>query len=347
MERDRVEMGDGMALVRGDLSGAPPEAVWPTDSEIDHTRMRPNVVALLEAELSSDAALPVPEARWRLRRLVTALRLWRSGSIALPATGWARADEGPWRQVALQPAPPARGGAWALAAEEEDGFKHFAQLVDEWDPSGPLGWALARFDMGCERGSDAEALSDYLLALRGLLDALDEAGQPTLARRLSALCAAEQDRPALQSRVESALSLELALIAGVPIDAWSAPPGVASGRALVDEMEEYLRALLRDVVCGYLKPDLASTADDILGGVAPAPEAAEPEAEPEPVRVAIRPVLALAPPEAEPTVTRMTPAPSAQRPAPVTQLPPPAQPALLMDDFAWDVDDPDDYSAPA
>src|SRR5215216_4952095 len=42
MERDGVEMGDGMALIRGDLSGAPPEAVWQTDTEIDHERMRPN-----------------------------------------------------------------------------------------------------------------------------------------------------------------------------------------------------------------------------------------------------------------------------------------------------------------
>jgi hypothetical protein len=358
MERDRVEMGDGMALVRGDLSGAPPEAVWPTDREIDHTRIRPNVVALLEAELAADAPLPVPEARWRLRRLVTALRLWRSGSVALPATGWARADEGPWRQVALQPAPPARGGAWALAAEEEDGFRQFADLVAEWDPAGPLGWALTRFDMGCERGSDAEALSDYLLALRGLLDALDEAGQPTLARRLSALCASEADRVVLQNHVESALSLELAVIAGVPIDSWSPPPGIESGRDLVCEMEEYLRALLRDVVCGYLKPDLASTADDILGGNRPEPPAQpEPSAEPEPVPVRIP--IRLAPPEAEPTVTRMTPVDpwrpitDVKDPAGLSLVQKPPQPppvpnqtAMVVDDFAWDVDEPEDYSAP-
>lgn len=356
MERDRVDIGEGLALVRGDLSGAPPEAVWPTDSEIDHTRMRPHVVALLESELAADAPLPVPEARWRLRRLVTALRLWRGGSVALPATGWARADEGPWRAVALQPAPPARGGAWALSADEEDGFKQFADLVSEWEPTGPLGWALARFDMGCERGSDAEGLSDYLLALRGLLDALDEAGQPTLARRLAALCAEEGDRPELQRRVDAALSLELALIAGVPIDSWSPPPGIESARALVAEIEEYLRALLRDVVCGYLKPDLATMADEILGGLEPEPEPeAEPEPEPEPnpdpVRVPIRPSFphvaavpdldpqpdALEAPEAEPTVRRIHAAPP----------PFPNQTALVVDDFAWDLDDPDDYSAPA
>jgi hypothetical protein len=448
MERDRVELGDGMALVRGDLSGAPPEAVWPSGtSEIDRGRLRPNVVALIDAELPADAQLPIPEARWQLRRLVTALRLWRAGSVSLPGTGWARADDGPWRQVALQPAPPARGGAWALGAEEEDGFRQFAALVTEWEPAGPLAWALARFDMGCERSSDGEALSDYLLALRGLLDAVDEAGQPTLPRRLAALCAEPANRGVLMSRVEAALNLELALISGVPIDAWVPPAGIHSARELVSEIEEHLRALLRDVVCGYLKPELASMADEILlrsepvhihardlradpdpvpvavpsvdahadfapranaaaphpaAAPAPHPLAAAPCPHPHPaathphptaaahpldppttfeppteqsmppehrspiphlspehnppaeapatphherhqVREFARPV-ALVPPEAEPRVTRLVDVINDTPPA--KPAPTHEQPALVVDDFAWDLDDPGDYSAP-
>jgi hypothetical protein len=364
MERDRVDIGEGLALVRGDLSGAPAEAVWPAGSlEIETGRARPNIVALIEEELAADAMLPLPEARWRLRRLVTALRLWRGGSVSLPANGWARADEGPWRQVALHPAPPARGGAWSLRAEEEDGFREFAALLALWEPSGPLGWALARFDMGCERGSDAEALSDYLLALRGLLDAMDEAGQPTLGRRLAALCAEEPDRPLLQSRVESALALELALIAGMPIDAWSPPPGVESARDLVAEIEEHLRALLRDVACGYLKPDLAAMADEILLQTAPihvevrdlreqalAEQASDAHEHAPPKRARGKrrePAPALVAPEAEPTVTR---AAAPREPGPrATASPAPAaghpQPSLVVDDFAWDLDDPGDYSA--
>src|SRR4051812_18930404 len=417
MERDRVDLGEGLALVRGDLSSAPPEAVWPSGtSEIDRGRVSPNVVALVDQELPADAQLPVPEARWRLRRLVTALRLWRAGSVSLPSTGWARADDGPWRQVALQPAPPARGGAWALGGEEEDGFRQFAALVADWEPTGPLAWALARFDMGCERSSDGEALSDYLLALRGLLDAVDEAGQPTLPRRLAALCAEPANRGVLMSRVEAALNLELALISGVPIDAWAAPAGIRSGRDLVAEIEEHLRALLRDVVCGYLKPELASMADEILLQSEPvAIHARDMRAEPQSVPVAVHSVdahadfapqahaldppttfdppqafdsptevslppehrspatylgpehggqhaahetphherhavreFALVPPEAEPRVTRLVdvinepPTTKATSPAPTHE-----QPALVVDDFAWDLDDPDDYSAPA
>jgi hypothetical protein len=421
MERDRVDLGDGMALVRGDLSGAPAEAVWPSGtSEIDRGRVAPNVVALIDTELPADAQLPIPEARWRMRRLVTAFRLWRAGSVSLPGTGWARADDGPWRQVALQPAPPARGGAWVLGGEEEDGFKQFATMVADWEPAGPLAWALSRFDMGCERSSDGEALSDYLLALRGLLDAVDEAGQPTLARRLAALCAEAPNRGMLMSRVEAALNLELALINGVPIDAWVPPAGIHSGRELVGEIEEHLRALLRDVVCGYLKPELASMADEILlqsepveihardmrteppvavaavdahADFAPHPfaehrahavahtahpldppttigqpfdppteqslppehrspthlppeHAGAPSAPDTPHRErhAVR-EFALVPPEAEPRVTRLVDVINERRqPAPA---PTHEQPALVVDDFAWDLDDPDDYSAPA
>jgi hypothetical protein len=406
MERDRVEMGDGLVLVRGDLSGAPPEAIWASGtSEIDRARAVPNVVAMVDAELPADAQLPVPEARWQLRRLVMAFRLWRSGSVSLPATGWARADDGPWRAVALQPAPPARGGPWALGADEEDSFRQFAAMVADWEPSGPLAWALARFDMGCERASDAEALSDYLIALRGLLDAVDEAGQPTLGRRLAALCAEEANRQLLMSRVDAALELELALISGVPIDAWHPPRGITSARELVAEMEEHLRALLRDVICGYLKPELATTADEILlksepvtihardtrAVAEPVPVAAHPldpptifeqpfnphteetlpaeHRSPEPelapsahhvgrdsramphherhsARVIERPT-ALMPPEAEPRVTRLVDvineAPAEDQQAPAQQH---EQPALVVDDFAWDLDDPEDYSAP-
>jgi hypothetical protein len=417
MERDRIEIGGGVVLVRGDLSGAPAEAVWPSGtSEIDRGRVAPHVVALIEGELPADAQLPVPEARWQLRRLVTAFRLWRAGSVSLPGIGWARADDGPWRQVALQPAPAARGGAWALSAEEVDGFKQFAEMVAEWEPAGPLAWALARFDMGCERTADAEALSDYLLALRGLLDAIDEAGQPTLGRRLAALCAEEPNRALLMSHVEAAVELEQALIAGVPIDAWHPPRGIASGRELVAEMEEHLRALLRDVVCGYLKPELASMADEILLKSQPVEiRARDTRHEPEPVSVPIavsavdahadfapgahpldppttfdpptdqslppelrsaapeepadphlphepqhapgvphherhavrefmRPV-ALVPPEAEPRITRLVDVINEAEPEPAP--PQHEQPALVVDDFAWDLDDPDDYSAPA
>ena len=47
-----------------------------------------------------------------------------------------------------------------------------------------------------------------------------------------------------------------------------AEPGVD---ALVDDLAEHLRALLRDVLCGHLEPDLRSVADGLLAQTADVP----------------------------------------------------------------------------
>ena len=63
---------------------------------------------------------------------------------------------------------PGSGSALALS-RSRDGVS--------WDPavivgprSGELAWALRRFELGCERDSRYEALTDHLLALRALLE---------------------------------------------------------------------------------------------------------------------------------------------------------------------------------
>jgi hypothetical protein len=58
--------------------------------------------------------------------------------------------------------------------------------------------------------------------------------------------------------------------------------GGESPRALVDELERHTRALLRDVVCGYLDPDLKSLADDLLLEASKPPPPPEPALPPEP-----------------------------------------------------------------
>ena len=64
-----------------------------------------------------------------------------------------------------------------------------------------------------------------------------------LAQRLAAICAPAQERAALAERTAQAISLEHAVIAGLA----PARPGVD---ALVDEVAEHLRAILRDILCG-------------------------------------------------------------------------------------------------
>jgi hypothetical protein len=116
-----------------------------------------------------------------------------------------------------------------------------------------LAWALARFEMGCERASELEALSDHLLALRALLEP-EGPSSGRLAGRLAALCATPAERPGLTRRVHQALALERAVITGAALEH-------ASCEALVAELTGHLRALLRDVVCGHLPPDLVTLAD--------------------------------------------------------------------------------------
>jgi hypothetical protein len=249
-ETTEVALGDGLSLVRGDaLDEAPSEAVW-GDGEEAHT------LIVLTVAQERDAPAPVSAARARFRRTLTALRLFERGGYALGPVAWTRIDAGAWRSVALggsgRPGLPR-----LIAAEQEDELRGFCNLVARRAPrSGEVAWALARFEMGCERLAPFEALTDYLLALRALLEP-EGPGSGRLAGRLAAICARPEERPAVAERTAHAISLERAVIGGLA----PAHPGVD---ALVDELTEYLRALLRDVLCGHLDADLCGVADELL-----------------------------------------------------------------------------------
>jgi hypothetical protein len=122
--------------------------------------------------------------------------------------------------------------------------------------------------MGCERPDPLEALSDYLLALRALLEPEGPASG-RLAQRLSVICATPVDRAGLAQRVARAVALERAVITGMAPDE-PLRPGVGPA-ALVDELAEHLRAILRDALCGHLDPDLAGVADELLAEAAQTP----------------------------------------------------------------------------
>jgi hypothetical protein len=114
--------------------------------------------------------------------------------------------------------------------------------------------------MGCERVAPFEALTDYLLAMRALLEPEGPASG-RLAQRLAVICARPEDRAELAERTARAISLERAVIAGVA-------PGEAGAHQLVEEVAEHLRALLRDTLCGHLDSDLVSVADELLAQAA-------------------------------------------------------------------------------
>ena len=264
LERERVDLGDGMFLIAGDKIGAPSGAVWSDASGHVEPGRPPNVLCVLRRDVGADEPLPIGEARVRFRKLLTALRLFKAGGISLGPLAWGRVDEGTWQPLPLGATGVARGAAWQLTADEQPELAELVELVADAKPSGRIAWALSRFEMGCERGLDTEALSDYLLALQSLLDATDEAGRASLTLRLAALCAEEDDREAVQREVELGFALEHWVMGGGGADAYLDGLGADTPRSLVLELEHHLRALLRDVLCGYLAPDLRTVADDIL-----------------------------------------------------------------------------------
>jgi hypothetical protein len=222
-----------------------------------------------------DAAAPLPagsgpeelviaHGREVLREVLRALRLFGDGRVTLGPLAWARVGgNDAWSTVALGMGGRPHG-MLVVSPEQEDELRAFCSLVSRRAPHGnELAWALRRFELGCERASAYEALSDHLLALRALLEP-EGPSSGLLAGRVAALCATPEDRARLTERMTKALKLERAVIAGAAAER-------AAGLALARDVSDHLRALLRDVICGHLTPDLARLADELL--TAPVAEA--------------------------------------------------------------------------
>lgn len=262
-----LTLGDGMSLIRGDaLAGAPREAVWGDGEDA-------NVLAVLTVADERSPRGAVPLARARFRRILSALRLFERGTYALGPMGWARTATGTWRAVALGVSGRAGGAALLtlVSAAQEEELRAFVRLVGRRRSgagSGELAWGLARFEMGCERPTALEALTDHLLALRALLEPEGPASG-RLAQRLAVICAQPAARAALAQRTARAVALERAVITGM-----AGPDGTATGGepvdALVDELADNLRAILRDALCGHLDVDLCAVADELLAEAADA-----------------------------------------------------------------------------
>jgi hypothetical protein len=362
IEAERVELGEGLALVRGETADAPAEAVWPENGDGE-----PAVLCVLERDVTSDEGITATEAEERFHGVVSALRLWAPGRVTLGAPGWRRTDEGPWQPLPFGGGAGAPAGDWFLPSGEESGLREFFMAIERADPPQHVAWARDRFEMGCERPSEAESLSDYLLALRALLDATSDAGEASLALRVAALCAEEGRRRLVQRRIESAMALERFVMGGGP-RSW---PEGDSPIELVAEVEGHLRALLRDVLCGYLDSELKGVADDILLETNSEPfmeieardlrvREPEPVAQPEPVAepepndgeqdTAEFEVVDPEPePELEPEPIAAEPEPE---PEPIT-FEPDLEPVAVQRQLDgvtqsadWGFDDPEDYSAP-
>lgn len=243
-----LPLGEGLSLVRPEaLDRVPEEAAW--DGE------QPNALAVVRGS-GEDVAV---EAAVRVRRLVTALRLYDGARVAIGPAAWIRTAGGPWL-VAATGSGGRPEGRLVVCAEQEDELRAFCNLVGRRMPGGgELAWALARYEMGCERPAP-QRLTDHLLALRALLEP-EGAESELLAPRVAALCAEPERRAAVAERVAHAASIERAVISGA---------GATGAQALGDELSAHLRAILRDVLCGHLDSDVRRLADELLAETAAA-----------------------------------------------------------------------------
>jgi hypothetical protein len=248
---DEIALGGGLELVRGEaLPDAPADAVRANEDG------RVPVLARLCWEAAPGDEAPLRHAQVRLVRLLTALRLYDAAGTALGRTGWSRIGSGRWQPFALTTGSVARG-VCVVPEQQEDELRAFLSLVTRRTPrSGEVAWALRRFEMACDRPRPADALTDVLLSLRALLEPEGPASG-RLPGRLAALCAMPGERGRVAERVAHLTAMERAVVAGVaPEDEVIQP--------LVDEVCGWLRALLRDVLCGHLDSDLRSVADTLL-----------------------------------------------------------------------------------
>jgi hypothetical protein len=273
LEADSLELVPGLELIRGDgYHSVPPDAVFPVpgiEAEaatlLRMTVERPRESDEDDEPASNRAAAAISHAVIRFAGVVTALRLYDAGAVGAGPIGWVRADTGPWRAIPIgkgvRPGP-----GITITPEQEDELRAFCNLVAKRAPDGgPVAWALQRFEAGMEHDYALESLTDHLLALRALLEP-EGPNTGKLATRLAAICAVEEDRPALIERVAHAVSLERAVVAGVA-------PATDHAEMLVDELAAHLRALLRDLLCGHLEGDLCEVADRLAAGEAVTPRA--------------------------------------------------------------------------
>jgi hypothetical protein len=269
MPLERLELATA-TIVRADAVEVPKEAR--ASDGTGAAGWQPTFLAVarvgdtVDAEDAPDAGARAVEA---FRALITTLRLFKSGGVGLGPHAWARSGSDRWRRISTGEGRP-RPGGYVLAEDELSDLVAFSRTVANRSTpfgrpakgrpgfAGTLARAVSRFEIGLERAAALEALSDYLLALRFVLDG----GGPAdlgLPMRVAALCSEPDERGETKTVIERAMALEREL--------WIGEPAGRSDLAPADvtlEVEDLARAIFKDAACGHLGNDLRVTADEIL-----------------------------------------------------------------------------------
>jgi len=246
----RLQLPHGMQLVRADGFEAPIEVM--RSEGMNRTAWEPQFLAIAEQGEDADSAAA---ALRQLDDLISVMRLFKGGGVGLGPHAFAPTGEGRWRRIATG-APAPRSDGYRLTEEEAAQLTELAETLEARpDPAGPLAWAVRRFELGCERPSALEGLSDHLLALRAVLDGQGPVGASLPMRAAALISAGSTDRLAARERVEAALELERAQMSGAPFE---------RAGELAAWVEGSVRRILREAALGELGADLNEAADETL-----------------------------------------------------------------------------------
>jgi len=249
MSMARLQLPHNVRIVRADSIEAPVDAM--RSEGMGRAAWEPQYLAVAEQDADGGAE----SALLQLRELVSVMRMFKGGGIGLGPYAFAPTGEGCWRRIATG-APATRPGGYRLSEAEAEELVEFAGALEARpDPDSALSWAVGRFEMGCERPTALEGLSDHLLAMRAVLEGYGPVGA-SLPLRAAALIEDEtMDRLAARERVEDVLELERAMMNGLPIE---------RAVELATWMEEGTRKLLRQAALGEVGNDLSTVADETL-----------------------------------------------------------------------------------
>jgi hypothetical protein len=249
MSMPRLQLPHNVRIVRADSIEAPVDAM--RSEGMGRAAWEPQYLAVAEQDADGGAE----SALMQLRELISVMRMFKGGGIGLGPYAFAPTGEGCWRRIATG-APSTRPGGYRLSEAESEELTEFAGALEARpDPDSALSWAVGRFEMGCERPTALEGLSDHLLAMRAVLEGHGPVGA-SLPLRAAALIEDESmDRLQARERVEDVLELERAMMNGLPIE---------RAVELATWMEDGTRKLLRQAALGDLGNDLSTTADETL-----------------------------------------------------------------------------------
>jgi hypothetical protein len=246
----RLQLPHGAQIARADSFEAPIEAK--RSEGMGRAAWEPQFMAIAELGEGSESAA---DALRQLRELVSVMRLFKPGGVGLGPYAFAQTGEGSWRRIPTG-APAPRGDGYRLNEDEAAELAELASALEARpDPAGPLSWAVRRFELGCERATALEGLSDHLLALRSVLDGQGPVGASLPMRAAALVADGSGGRLEIRERIETALELERSLMAG------ASATGVTE---LAGWMEESVRRILREAALGELGGDLNEAADETL-----------------------------------------------------------------------------------